>query len=146
MILTGRKDKHLKCFNLLTSIQISDTEQELILTVVTKCAAERNMDFLIMRLTKLEDQVVMDVMCQRMFLLKWVSQLISTSSLMWYSGLETSYLMTKITIPLNMQYHTKKDQLTIYKLTFLTMPSIQSRETTTLVNLIAKILAYQIQF
>ena len=146
MILTGRKDKHLKCFNLLTSIQISDTEQELILTAVTKCAAEKNMDFLMIKITKLEDQVVMDVMCQRMFLLKWVSQLISTSSLMWYSGLETSYLMTKITIPLNMQYHTKKDQLTIYKLTFLTMPSIQSRETTTLVNLIAKILAYQIQF
>ena len=146
MILTGRKDKLLKCFNLLTSIQISDTEQELILTAVTKCAAEKNMDFLMIKITKLEDQVVMDVMCQRMFLLKWVSQLISTSSLMWYSGLETSYLMTKITIPLNMQYHTKKDQLTIYKLTFLTMPSIQSRETTTLVNLIAKILAYKILF
>ena len=146
MILTGRKDKHLKCFNLLTSIQISDTEQELILTVVTKCAAERNMDFLIIKLTKLEDQVVMDVMCQRMFLLKWVSQLISTSSLMWYSGLETSYLMTRITIRLSMQRHTKKDQLTIYKLTFLTMPSIQSRETTTLANLIAKILAFQILF
>ena len=146
MILTGRKDKHLKCFNLLTSIQISDTEQELILTAVTKCAAEKNMDFLMIKITKLEDQVVMDVMCQRMFLLKWVSQLISTSSLMWYSGLETSYLMTRITIPLNMQYHTKKDQLTIYKLTFLTMPSIQSRETTTLVNLIAKILAYKILF